>query len=418
MSENPGRMNLLPLGVVAITLAIAYGIWYSYSVILVALLAEFGWSRGTLAGAFGVFTLVHGGMNPLIGALCARFRSLRVLATGGALMGAALLACSFIESPWQLYLFFGVFTAIAVALGGWVPSLVFVQSNFQERLGLSIGIISSGVGVGMLAVVPLTQWLIDAWGWRSAFRVLGVMAVAWIVPSSLWLRRWILQQRQSQDQIRGRSPAKQNQENSGSVPKQQLTLREAMRTQPFWLFLAAFFFGNVCSQTMHVHQVAFLVDKGLAAMAAASVVGVVGLASIFAKTGGGWLADRVERELVYLGGIAIMVAAAFVLLSFEKPSAWQAYGYAILLGVGYSATASLIPAMLADRYSGPHYGAIVGVGLMGSAAGSAVGPWMAGALYDALGSYTAALLIAAACGVVAGWAGWRARALRLKLRAT
>jgi cyanate permease len=75
--------------------------------------------------------------------------------------------------------------------------------------------------------------------------------------------------------------------------------------------------------------------------------------------------------------------------------------------------------MLADRYSGPHYGAIVGVGLMGSAAGSAVGPWLAGALFDALGSYTVALLVAAACGVVAGWAGWRARKLRLQpLRST
>jgi acyl-CoA synthetase (AMP-forming)/AMP-acid ligase II len=59
--------------VIALTLALAYGIWYGYSVILVALLAEFGWSRSVLAGAFSVFTLVHGGGNPLIGALCARY---------------------------------------------------------------------------------------------------------------------------------------------------------------------------------------------------------------------------------------------------------------------------------------------------------------------------------------------------------
>ena len=83
-------MNTVPLAVVALTLAIAYGIWYSYSVILVALLAEFGWSRGVLAGAFGVFTLVHGGMNPVIGMLCARFRSMRVLATGGGALGVQL----------------------------------------------------------------------------------------------------------------------------------------------------------------------------------------------------------------------------------------------------------------------------------------------------------------------------------------
>src|SRR5918999_2978652 len=109
MSE---RRRTAALGVIALSLAIAYGIWYSYSVILVALLAEFGWSRSVLAGAFSVFTLVHGGVNPVIGALCARFRPARVMAAGGALMGLALVADSFIAAPAHLYLAFGVFTAI------------------------------------------------------------------------------------------------------------------------------------------------------------------------------------------------------------------------------------------------------------------------------------------------------------------
>jgi MFS family permease len=192
-----------------------------------------------------------------------------------------------------------------------------------------------------------------------------------------------------------------------------MTLGEAMRTQPFWLLLGAFFFGNICSQTLHVHQVAYLVDHGLAAIVAASVVGVVGAASIVGKTGGGWLSDRIERELVYAAGIVIMVAAAFTLLALgATPGRWGAYGYAVLLGIGYSVTASIIPAMVSDRFSGPHFGAIVGVGLMGSAAGSALGPWLAGRLYDATGSYTLPFMIAAACGVVAGAAGWHARTLR------
>ena len=397
---------------VAITLAIAYGIWYAYSVILVALLAEFGWSRSVLAGAFSVFTLVHGGVNPVVGALCARFRPLRVMAVGGAGMGLSLFACSYIATPLDLFVFFGVFTALAVCAGGWVPALVFVQGQFKERLGLSIGIISSGVGVGMVLVVPLTQLLIDAFGWRTAFRVLGLIAALWIVPSSLWLRWFILRQRE-RDEIRGQTPEKQNPSASGSVPRRSLTLSEAARTQAFWLLLAAFFFGNVSSQTLHVHQVAYLVDHGLSAMVAATVVGVVGFSSIFGKIGGGWLSDRYEREVVYVGGIAIMVASAFALLLLgANPSPWAAYGYAILLGVGYSATASLIPAMVSDRFSGRNFGAIVGVTLIGSSAGSAVGPLVAGSLYDSTGSYTIPFLIAAACGVVAGVAGWRARALR------
>ena len=130
ISSRPVFRRRLALGVIALTLALAYGIWYSYGVILVALLAEFGWSRSVLAGAFSVFTLVHGGVNPLIGMLCARFQPLPVIAVGGAAMGVALFLDSFISSPLELYLAFGVATAIAVALGGWVPALVFVQREF------------------------------------------------------------------------------------------------------------------------------------------------------------------------------------------------------------------------------------------------------------------------------------------------
>jgi MFS family permease len=135
------------------------------------------------------------------------------------------------------------------------------------------------------------------------------------------------------------------------------------------------------------------------------------------KTGGGWLSDRIDREIVYVAGIAILVTSTFVLLSMRgtagsPPAAWAAYGYAVLLGLGYSVTAAITPAMVADRFSGPHFGAIVGIGLMGTAVGSAIGPWGAGRLYDVTGSYTVAFMIAAGAGVVAGAAGWRARALR------
>lgn len=204
---------------------------------------------------------------------------------------------------------------------------------------------------------------------------------------------------------------------SGSDPR-GATLAEAARGEAFWLMLAAFFFGNVCSQMLHVHQVAYLVDQGVTAIVAASVVGLVGASSIVGKIGGGWLSDRFEREVVYCAGIAILFAAVLALAALAgAPPRWAIYGYAILLGVGYSATASLIPAMVSDRFGGPHFGTIVGVGLMGSAAGSALGPWLAGFIFDHLGSYRLAFAIAAACAIAAGAAGWRAWVLRKRASA-
>jgi len=389
--------------VIALTLSLAYGIWYSYSVVLVALLREFGWSRSVLAGAFSAFTLVHGAANPVVGALCDRVRPLRLVTAGGCFLGFALWADSYIATPWQLYVSFGLLTAVSVAAAGWIPALVQVQRDFQDRLGLALGIVSSGVGLGMLAVVPFTQLLIDAYGWRIAFRVLAVVCVLWIVPSSLLLARLAPE----------RAPV--GRAASPAAPTHDQTLGQAMRGTPFWLMLAAFFFGNVCSQTLHVHQVAYLVDRGVAAIVAASVVSVVGFSSIVGKTGGGWISDRVEREKVYVAGIVVMLASVAVLAALgHAPPLGAIYLYGVLLGLGYSVTASLIPAMVSDRFSGPNFGAIVGVGLLGSAVGSAVGPWMAGYLFDRTGSYTLAFAIAAGCGLAAGAAGWRARALRVR----
>ncbi len=403
------------LGAIGLTLGLAYGVWYSYSVFLVALLQEFGWSRSVLAGAFSVFTLVHGAANPVIGMLCDRIGPRRLIMFGGVTLGLALYGNSFIDSPAQLYVGFGLLTAVSVACCGWVPAVVLVQRQYRDRLGLSLGIVSSGIGLGMLIVVPLCQALIESVGWRTAYQVLGAICAGWIVPATWFLVRdvsvrSIVVAADTAPPETARPASKLH-----GAGAQSLTLAGALRTQPFWLVMAAFFFGNICSQTLHVHQVAFLVDHGIAAMAAASVVGVVGVASIFGKTGGGWLSDRFEREVIYVIGIAIMVgsvgALAFVGVA---PSLWSAYVFAMMLGVGYSATASLIPAMISDRFRGRSFGVILGMGLMGSAVGSALGPWLAGRLFDATGSYSIAFVIAAVCGTLAGVAGWRARTLRLR----
>ena len=378
-----------------------------------ALLQEFGWSRSVLAGAFSVFTLVHGMVSPLVGALCVRVRPRTMMAYGGLALGVALAAVSLLTQPWHLYLGFGVFTAVAIASCGWIPALVQVQRDFQDRIGLAIGIASAGVGLGIFLVVPLFQASIDAWGWRTAFRVVGFVCVAWIVPASLLLIR------RSQPREQQRPGAAVASTAAGDAPPlatRSMTLAQSVRTAPLWLMMAVYFFGNVSAQTLHVHQVAFLVDHGVTAMLAASVVGVVGASSIVGKIGGGWLSDRIDREIVYVLGIGGVVASIGLLGSIGRLDPhWAAYGYAVLFGAGYSVTASLVPTMVSDRFGGPHFGAIVGFGMLGGAVGAALGAWLAGRLFDVSGSYAVPFAIAAVAGIAAAVAVWRARILRKQL---
>lgn len=402
------RVAYRTLGVTCITLALAYGVWYAYSVFLVALLREFAWSRSVLAGAFSVFTLVQGATNPALGWLSDRWGPRRLILAGGAITGVGLTAVSLITTPWQLYVSFGVVTAVGVAAAGWTPAVVLVQRQFSARLGLALGIAGSGIGLGIFLVVPLCQALIDAWGWRWALRILGALCAGWILPAT-WLAVRPVPAVVSGSPTDFPPPSRPARPHPAGTAY-DLTLAGALATVPFWLIAAAMFLGNVCSQTLHVHQAAFLVDHGLTPMVAASVVSAVGASSIVGKTGGGWLSDVLRREVVYALGIASMIASIVVLrLISIAPTTWLAYAYALLFGVGYSVTASLIPAMVGDWFRGRHFGAIFGVSQIGSALGSALGAWLAGRIFDATGSYGIPFTLAAATGAAAGVAVWIVR---------
>src|SRR5262245_64467713 len=104
-----------PLVATFVTLTLVYGLWYAYSVFLVALLREFGWSRSVLAGAFSVFTLVHGGAGLPLGWVADRFGPRRVVLAGAAFLGAALWLDASISAPGQLYLPLGLLTRAVLA---------------------------------------------------------------------------------------------------------------------------------------------------------------------------------------------------------------------------------------------------------------------------------------------------------------
>ncbi len=392
--------SYLALGVTVVTLALAYGVWYAYSVFLVALLREFGWSRSVLAGAFSIFTLVSGGAGPVLGALADRFGPRRLILIGGVLLAGSLWADSLVTRAWHLYLTFGLLTAVGVATAGWTPAVVMVQRQWKARLGLALGIAGSGVGLGIFLVVPLCQALIDGFGWRWAFRALAILCALWILPATFLAIR---DTPPSPREPVTRGPA-------GPAPGGEHSLGLALANPSFRLIGLAVFLGSICSQTLHVHQAAFLVDHGLPAMTAASVISAVGASSIVGKTGGGWISDHLSRELVYaLGMIGMIVGVGVLGLVALAPSAWLALGYAVLFGLGYSVTAFIVPAMMSDRFRGPHFGSIFGATQVASALGSALGAWMAGRIFDATGSYVIAFSLAAAAAGVAAMSVWAGR---------
>jgi MFS family permease len=400
------RTGYRSVGVTFVTLALVYGVWYSYSIFLVALLREFGWSRSLLAGAFSVFALVHGCLSPALGWLGDRVGPRRLILAGGLITSLALAADGAISRPWHLYLGFGLLTATGVATTGWVPAVLLVRGWFPRRLGLALGIAGSGIGMGISLMVPLCQFLIDKVGWRWAFRTVGALVALWVIPATLaFVRQPPRASAAAPPRAAGPDRA------SRSVDRAEDTLGTAVRALPFWLLAGTHFLGTFCTQTLLVHHAAYLVDHGIPPLLAASVVSLVGIGSIVGKTGGGWLSDTLGREAVYTLGMTCVVSSVGMLgLIAVAPSAGLAFAYAVLVGLGYSVTASLMPAVVGDRFRGRHFGSIFGALQLFNALGGSSGPWVAGRIFDLTGSYRAAFIASVSAAVAATAGLWAARA--------
>jgi MFS family permease len=179
------------------------------------------------------------------------------------------------------------------------------------------------------------------------------------------------------------------------------TVASALRERRFWLLFLMLILANIASQMILVHQVAFLVDGGFDRLLAASIAGLVGLFSVGAKIGWGWVSDRLGRELAYSLGLSCMLVAVATLIGTRlTPFPLLPYLFALAFAMAYGTLTPLGPAISADLFTGPHFGSIYGVVGIAIGLGSALGAWFAGHVFDVTGSYFFAFGTAAASSLL------------------
>lgn len=395
------RRGYVIVAVLFINLAMLYGAYYAYSVYLVALIREFGWPRSVVAGGFSVSVVMHGLLCLAAGTLAARFGSRRLILLGAFVLSGGLVLAAQTSAWWHLYLSFGGMCAAGFTFAGWIPSVLIARGWFPARVGTAVGLVSAGIGVGLSVFVPFIQYLIDWVGWRWAFRIQAALITGWTFPATWWLVH---------DPLSAESPAAGGHVASGKSPGEGFwVLSTALRDSRYWALAGVFFSGSVTTQMLLLHQVAYLVDHGVSPIAAASVSGVVGLASIGGKAAWGALSDRIGREVAYSISFSCVAASIGVLvLAGWHPDTFLPYAYGILIGLGYAGSAPLTPAAASDLFGGPGYSVIFGSLHFLLCLGAASGSWAAGVIFDVTGSYAWALRVALTAAITAPSLMWLA----------
>ena len=366
--------------------------FYSFSLFVTPLERDLGWGRGDVMAGFTVFFLTTGLVAPQVGRLVDKHGARVVMSLGAIVAGAGFVVLCSMTELWQFYLGYAI-VGLGMAGTGQIPTSAVVSNWFERRRGTAVGFMASGIGVGGIALAPFVgTWLLPRIGWGHSYLVLGALCWLVIVPLAIL----VIRTRPSEKGVVAFG-AEDVTAASGHTSEQQVSgvsLKVAMGTVAFWLIVATYFLSHFAQVGAVQNQVPFLQDAGFPMAVSAGALGAVGLSSAFGKFGFGWLCDRMQARYVLAIGLSLQLGSIVVLMGISPDSpAAVAWLYAVMMGLGLG---SWLPtmSMLTSGYFGlANYGAIFGAITIPYAVGSAVGPLVAGRLYDSSGSYTGVFVV-------------------------
>jgi sugar phosphate permease len=386
------------VGLTFIAYMVASAVRSAPSVLIHPLEGEFGWGRTAISSAASLNLLTYGLMAPVGGWLLDRFGARRVVIGSLIAIAVGVSGTIFVRELWQFILLWGLVLGIAT---GVTPALsASVASRwFVARRGLALGILTNANATGQVIFLPILMALIVGSGWRYAMVMIVGCALLLLPGIALWLR-----DRPAEIGLEpytdSKTQASQAKAAARSVGARILTVGEILKTPTFWLLSATFF---VCGLTSNglvgTHMIPYAIERGIPGVAAATAVGIMGVASFAGTTFAGWLCDRVDARKVLSAAYLFRGLSLFVL-----PYVTDAFGlfvFAVLYGLDWFATGPSTVAIIARHFGQDRVGMLFGLVFVSHQVGSAVAALGAGWIYSYYGEYFSAFLIGAVMGLLA-----------------
>jgi MFS family permease len=372
--------------------AVSIGALFAYGVFFKEFQSEFGWSRATISGASSLAFLVMGAAGILAGRLNDRIGPRILIAVAGISLGVGYLLMSYMQTAWQLYLLYGLVVGIGYCTHD-VITLSTIARWFVKRRGMMSGIVKVGTGCGQLCLPLIATALIAALGWRSSCFIIGAAALVALVAVAQLMRR--------DPQSMGIAPDNGNNRTAGFISttdEGSLSLSEASRTRAFWTLCVAEFAVFFCLLTVVVHIVPHARDLGLPPTIAAGVLSTIGGVSMLGRFTMGTVNDGIggKRSLITC---FIILIGGLVWLQLSE-GAWMLYLFAVIYGFAHGGLFTVMSPMVAELFGTGSHGLLFGIVLFGGTLGGALGPLMAGHLFDLTGNYRLVFLILTALALV------------------
>jgi len=360
-----------------------FGIRFAYGVFFTPMSVELGWSSASTALAFSISVLMEGLFNLILGGVADKYGPRLVITLSGVLIGIGYCLMPLVHSLWQFYVFYGVI--IGIGMGGmYVPLVTLIARWFKAGRTLMTGIVVCGVSIGMLVIPPCTAHLIEYFNWRTTFLLGGLAIIVVVTIASQFLKR--------DPSILGLKAYGEKSENwQGSQPAlgQEMTFKEALKTRQLWLVFAMLFAYGFYQSAINIHLVPDAISSGIAPTTAAYILSVIGGVSIIGRLGLGALGDRIGNRFIYILGFSMFTLSIFWILNDKSIVAF--FGFAAIYGIAQGGVATSQSPIVASLFGLRSHGLLFGFCGFGCTIGMAIGPYVAGYLFDQTHSYHTAI---------------------------
>jgi MFS family permease len=334
---------------------------------------ELGWTRQqvTSGNAYSkIFVALAFGF--LAGRLVDRFGPRRLLFAGILMAGGALIGLSYVTNLGTFY-FFYAFNALGYVFGGPLPNQVLLSRWFDKARGKAMGIAYLGIGVGGALVPLLAFTLTQAYGWRGALRVLGLLMIAIALPMAYFVRE----------------PARVT-TGRASVPTASL---QTILSRPAFYFLMIGSMASIGAVGGTIQNLALYLslDRKLPQVEIDTTLSIILAGSVIGRLTMGWLADRwPKKHVMFL--IYVIVAASIPLLVYAPTPATLKI-CAFFFGIGLGGDYMIIPLMAAELYGVAILGRVMGIVLTADSVSESLVPMYVASTRDQTGTYASGFLV-------------------------
>ena len=355
------------------------------------MIREFGWTRASTSLPFSLNLILSGLFSIIAGRISDRLGPKSVVTIGGIIMGVGYLLMSRISNLWGLYLTFGVLVALGSS-AFYVPLVTMLTRWFPQKRGLMLGIGVSGVGFGIGVVPTIASQLMVITDWRTSLLIVGGASIILIAALAQFLK--------ARPEIG--LPDKNSEKGANlPLPAIGISFGDAVKTRQFWMIFITWLLYGFFYQVGAVHTVPYATDLGMSALAAASLLTIIGLVGIVGRTSLGFTGDKFSNKNT-LAISFILMALAFLTIAASH-TVRMLYVYAVIYGF-FSGMGILLASINAEYFGLRSLGAITGAITFANSIGGSLGPPLAGYIFDARDSYRLAFIIcvitAAASGII------------------